>query len=329
MGRDLAYWLAGYHFFKQQYVARNPSYIPLADKLFDLEEEFEQLGIKTGMKFRFLVQDTANHLSSKTMKKSYVELMISKDRYAKELGEKGVSLIIEAAKIFIQIDKIGGETWTNFGDDPSSLLDVLSKNEDIYWTIPNLCTSYKRREGSIRLPVNAANNIKFDEKGGQRKAVCTIDLNEPLDEQFNTLMKVLTLMAIPDFNDREKSLYDLDDKSYEIEYQQIVGKPDVSYDRAGDKSRAIGLWLWDKVNVLGCRHGSKIEAIKEFEQLSCFEKLGLGYDPDYYHFLRRTEACIAAAEVLTFDKKKPLHPKRKCTSGTRKRKLVPGTKTAK
>lgn len=329
MGRDLIDWLAGYHFFKQQYVARNSQYIPLADQFFDLEDEFSRLGIKTGMKFRYLVQDIATCSTYKATKDSYIERLLLKKEYADDLQKKSVDILMRSANVLMKIDKLGGESWTNFGDDPMEMLKLVANNEDVYWTIPELCTSYKRSEGSIRLPTNVTKNIHFNEQKGHRQAVCTINLDEPLEEQFNAIMKILTLMTMNNDNNRENDLYKLDDRSYIIEYEEIIKNTIVSYDNSGDKSRCIGLWLWDKVQEFGNKRGDKVKAIKELELLSFFDKLSLGYDPDYYHWLKRTAACIEAAEVLTFDKKNPESKKRKRSSGTRKRKLVPGTKAAK
>lgn len=77
----------------------------------------------------------------------------------------------------------------------------------------------------------------------------------------------------------------------------------IRYNKNSDISRAIGLWLWDRVKELGNTRGAKAQAVREFEQMPYFDKLELGYDPDYYHFLRRTEACIKSHKVLSFDKK--------------------------
>ncbi|MEA5089265.1 hypothetical protein [Solidesulfovibrio sp.] len=95
--------------------------------------------------------------------------------------------------------------------------------------------------------------------------------------------------------------------------------------------RAAGLWLWDRVKDLGGGEGAKTQAIGELQERFDLNSLGLGNKeiPEFYHYLRRTEACIDAAKVLPFDKKKSQAQKPKHPSGTRKRKLVPGTKTAK
>lgn len=126
-------------------------------------------------------------------------------------------------------------------------------------------------------------------------------------------------------NDTRRNYFRLKDEVDRCKIQNLSP----SYLTSSETSRAVGLWLWDRVKELCSKRGAKIQAIKELEQLPYFEKLGLGYDPDYYHFLRRTEACIEAAEVLAFDKKNPERKKYKSSSGTRKRKLVPGTKTVK
>ncbi len=95
--------------------------------------------------------------------------------------------------------------------------------------------------------------------------------------------------------------------------------------------RAAGLWLWDRVKELRGGEGAKTQAIDEIQDKFDLDMLGLGNKQitEFYHYLRRTEACIEAAKVLPFDKKNPESKKRKRPSGTRKRKLVPGTKTAK
>lgn len=96
----------------------------------------------------------------------------------------------------------------------------------------------------------------------------------------------------------------------------------------GPIARLVGLWLWDNIKKNGGKYNSVIRAIEKFESMPNFDDFRLGSAPDYYHWLRRTQACIQAAEVLTFDKKNPESKKHKRSSGTRKRKLVPGTKTA-
>jgi hypothetical protein len=83
--------------------------------------------------------------------------------------------------------------------------------------------------------------------------------------------------------------------------------------------RAVGLWLWDSLEKNGGKHKTIIKAIDELEGLDCFPCVQLGENPDYYHFLRRTNACIEAAEVLSFEKKKT-KDKSKKGSGTKNAK---------
>lgn len=316
MGRDLAMWLAGYHYFKQQYVARNDKYIPLGEIFYDLEQKYNDLPERPPTKFSAIAFDAMEHFNQGTTKESLVRRLCK----VEEATEEAADIALRAGMILSEIDKIGGETWTGFGDNPSAMLEDIVNGDDIYWRIEHLYHGYKRGDGSVRFPVGIMEKIRFTGRDKNRKAFCTIDLNAPLWEQFNDILKMLTIITCHGNQDSENNLNALDNASYELEYKRIISNAKVSYDRVGDKSRAIGLWLWDKVHDLGHRHGAKIEAIKELEQLPFFENLGLGYDPDYYHFLRRTEACIEAAEVLAFDKKNRVIPKRKRHSGTRKHK---------
>ena len=319
MGKDLNEWLAGYHFFRQQYVARNSQYIPLADQFFYLEDEFLQLDIKN-WSFRGLVNDVMFCSENKTINKFNIEQFILSRFYADDLDKHAVDILARAVIIQRHIEKIGGEIWTEYGDDPSELLERIGNGELFYWTIPELSDSYNVKKGSVLLPINAMENIQLKEQKGLRQAICTINLDESLDDQFNTIMRMLNLVTMTDKNGRIDDLHRLEDRSRIIEYDEIVKKNIVSYNNSGDKARCIGLWLWDRVKELGEVRGAKTRAIAEFELLPNFNEFGLGDNPDYYHWLRRTEACIEAAEVLTFDKKNPESKKRKCPSGTRKRK---------
>jgi len=97
-----------------------------------------------------------------------------------------------------------------------------------------------------------------------------------------------------------------------------------TYFRGGDLPRIIGLWLWENLKENFGKFDTLIDAIDEFESLSFFNELKLGRDPSYGRWLARTKECIDVEEVL------PIVPKNKQhTSGTKKRKLVPGTKTVK
>ncbi|MEF3696436.1 hypothetical protein [Desulfolutivibrio sp.] len=70
--------------------------------------------------------------------------------------------------------------------------------------------------------------------------------------------------------------------------------------------RAIGLWLWDRVKELKNKRGAVKQALKEFHEAGYLERLGLVdiEEADLRFWCRRTDACIKAAEVLPFTKRK-------------------------
>ncbi len=70
-------------------------------------------------------------------------------------------------------------------------------------------------------------------------------------------------------------------------------------------SRAIGLWLWDRVQELGNVRGSIMLAIKEMASKFDLRSLNVDSleDSDFRFLLRRTNKCIDAGEVLSFTKK--------------------------
>jgi hypothetical protein len=71
-----------------------------------------------------------------------------------------------------------------------------------------------------------------------------------------------------------------------------------------DLPRLVGLWVWENLAIHGGRHDTVVSAIKEFETMPFVDKFELGYDPSYYLWLERTEACIDSAKVLPFSKRK-------------------------
>jgi len=202
--------------------------------------------------------------------------------------------------------------------------------DDLLDDIDNAHT-YKRKSSLYELcPYGDFTFASIDDGGDMRGDVfwVKIDCRDTVDEVVERVKYYYTIRR----NIYEKKPKKLQDISLNIcRNNQTLAyiKKSNSKFRIENKPRAIGLWLWDRVNELGAGRGAKIQAIAEFEALPNFANFTLGNDPDYYHWLRRTEACIEAAEVLTFDKKNPESKKRKRPSGTRKRKLVPGTKMAK
>jgi hypothetical protein len=70
-------------------------------------------------------------------------------------------------------------------------------------------------------------------------------------------------------------------------------------------SRAAGLWLWDYLNQDQEPKPTQLQAIRAFTTKYNLEDIGLGKcdDTDLRFFLRRTNDCIEANEVLPFSKK--------------------------
>jgi len=192
---------------------------------------------------------------------------------------------------------------------------------------------YRGRVGAVLFNVDLNDNkthpVKFDEYTNGMVLDIRIDLSKPMNIILREVESVVDSAKLYDSG----STKDFLGEEFSLSYYELLADSEASfrsgYNPRSDLSRAIGLWLWDNIKKNGGKYDSVIRAIEEFESMPNFDDFGLGSTPDYYHWLRRTEACIEAAEVLTFDKKNSESKKRKRPSGTRKRKLVPGTKTAK
>ena len=89
-----------------------------------------------------------------------------------------------------------------------------------------------------------------------------------------------------------------------VAYEEAVSFS--SFKISGVPARVAGLWLWDRAQQIGGGRGTKARAIAEFRnKYRDLSALGLNNpdDADLRHYLNRTDACIKAAEVLSFSKK--------------------------
>ena len=78
------------------------------------------------------------------------------------------------------------------------------------------------------------------------------------------------------------------------------------YRKNSDRARAIGLWLWDRVQEYGGKRGALSQALTDLAKSGHLHSLGLEHvdDGDLRRWHKWTDDCIQAAKVLPFTKRK-------------------------
>ena len=170
---------------------------------------------------------------------------------------------------------------------------------------------------------------------GENKISITIDLNDDIDIlkleletiYYNNKLEMARYFSYPseDLVIDEKYVGEieylesaLEDVSKKLIHTRIKKEFKAGY-RSEKYTRIAGLWLFDYIKQNGC---TIKKAVAEFFSRHDLKKIGLEETEytDFCFYLRQTKACIDTTTVLPFTKRK---------SGTQKRKLVPGTQTAK
>lgn len=132
-----------------------------------------------------------------------------------------------------------------------------------------------------------------------------IDISKPLESimaEFENIVMSVKRYVSGEHDDIFSGMDEfLDGKVSDLEAIRRGG-----YTPKSDSSRAVGLWLWDRVKELGNKRGAVKQSLKEFHETGYLEKLGLEdvEEADLRFWYRRTDDCIKAAEVLPFTKRK-------------------------
>lgn len=140
----------------------------------------------------------------------------------------------------------------------------------------------------------------FSERDGCKYASVLIDYTKSNDAIFESLRFVL--------EQARKCSVSLcaDMSSMKMPYPEYFEAVALGgYGRGGDRVRAAGLWLWDRVQEIGNSPGASAQAIREFRNTDDIRTIGLENveDTDLRFYLRRTSECIAKPGVLSFSKK--------------------------
>lgn len=299
-----------YSFWALEYVARKNDYYSFCKNFYEFQKSILE---------KYIGSDSRDDISLNNIQEYASENGI---KIAVKDSKKICSALTKEYKLY---RKYGYPSWAIF-NSPENILKGVTES-GVY-----IQDFYRGYVGSILIAadIEGKNNhpVRHSDYTDGKVLAVEIDLTKPTSVILKEIEGVVESSKSYVSGDKDF----LDDELPPDYFQLLADKEAAlrgSYKPESDTPRAIGLWLWDRVHKLGAERGAKIQAITEFEALSNFADFELGHDPDYYHWLRRTEACINAAEVLTFDKKKSEPQNRKCSSGTRKRKQVPGTKTAK
>ena len=146
---------------------------------------------------------------------------------------------------------------------------------------------------------------------GKRAINLSIDLDAPME----AVLKEIELAVIA--ADTYSTALDISQDQYfaltetylevEIESLRIFhGKGQKGFKQSSNNSRALGLWLWDYIELTGdhSKRGILAEAIRAMKQKIGKEVITLGYSASegrvFRNFYLKTKECIERCEVLSF-----------------------------
>ncbi|MEA4856546.1 hypothetical protein [Solidesulfovibrio sp.] len=273
-------WLAGYHFFREEYLARNNNYITFLDKLDDLQKEFDNREPKPKLEYQIYAWEE-NFQTEECLTHS-------------NFDRKQIQLVKRGASITKKLKKMGGSHHIGYGSIIGNLLDKIPNRFSTCGELIEQLSNYTPRKGTYRIHREALDAIKFD---NERFATATFDTSKPLPIQFIRIYKLVVGLQHMKSESKEHVDYDkLEEIDCDIEYYILTSNKKISYSPRGDTARMIGLWLYDYCKENDCGGPT---AITELRRTVFLNKLGIDskQDREFQRWLVGTHKCIADSEV--------------------------------
>lgn len=275
-------WLVGYHFFREQYLARNSKYLMFIHRLHELQDEYQATNPKSSLPYDHYVWAEC------FQKEKYLK--------SKEMTKFQIRLIKQGISITNKLKKMDGSFSTGFGVETNFLLDHIANGHSPHETSPSLANSYTPRPGTFRVSGDALRKIEFDEKGF---ATVRFELKNSLPIQFIKAYKILAEQRNirNESNEQEDINFErLEEIDYEIEYYVINSINRIAYSPRSDLPRSIGLWLFDYCEENNCGGPSSINELRKTDFINRL-RLDSKQDREFQRWLSATKKCIEAADV--------------------------------
>lgn len=183
--------------------------------------------------------------------------------------------------------------------DMPDALELLGWLEEVSFEDAVKEASVKRTSSNFGVSLEGLRETTLSEDGHLLGSIL-LDINlsadtEVLVEEIRRL-KALKFESLPTFIELTTAIEDMTPE-YALE-KELINKTGGTL-RSAYAPRAIGLWLSEYIYRNECTQKAAIMALCERHDLSVFGKDGVE-DSDLRKYVRKTEACIKAGEVLPF-----------------------------